>query len=712
MAPIFRPKLTESTLKNFSTKASAKDINKARANKVSVLIPIYGMTTELNELIDIVLRNFVNGDQLILCDDCSDTQDVTKLLKKYSQDPRVQTLVNPMNLGFTKTVNKMLKLRIKGNDVIILNSDTIPFGNFIETLSQAGYSSDKVASVTPISNSGSVASYPIFGRVSSHSNFNSEQFEGVVNRSVRLSPIEVISGVGFCLFMRNDALKQVNAFDESNFPRGYGEEVDWSLKLKSKGYIHLLDPNSYVHHSAGKSFTAEERQSNSESAEILLKNLYDEYTKVTELNLELKEKLELVFPVLDVKRLVHDNNTVSVPKVMILHSYGGGIETFIDNELGGCGYGDVLIEISSSGESFVIHYKGSDSSFYPNISNPEIKNMPSLCQVLKVLNPAILEVHSLASANSEEAIMQIEEFLLFATKKNKSKVELWQSRIYLHDYIALCPRTTATYPIQNFPFTTRCNIPTSSNDCDTCVIRHGASTTYSGFVGDYRQMYSRLVKRFDVAYTMSYSQQKQFSKIGIKTNVWPSKVRTGLGSSVLTSPLKDFKSSLINEPKSPKKSMVSGSSDSASESKLCEILFVGAISGSKGSQVIQGIHDSLSQYPVNIRTGLLGKLEEKGISIQSSVNSWFGEYEPNELGALMKLINPEIVFLPFVGLETYSILADELRVAAPTITIVGFDDSEALIERKRELSPIVFLDSSLREDARKLTLALLNLLPK
>jgi GT2 family glycosyltransferase len=67
-------------------------------------------------------------------------------------------IINYKNLGFIKTVN--LGINCVLGDVIILNSDTLVFSNWVYRM--LSYKKDNnVASITPLSNSASPFSFPI-----------------------------------------------------------------------------------------------------------------------------------------------------------------------------------------------------------------------------------------------------------------------------------------------------------------------------------------------------------------------------------------------------------------------------------------------------------------------------------------------------------------------------------------------------------------------
>jgi GT2 family glycosyltransferase len=65
--------------------------------------------------------------------------------------------------------------------------------------------------------------------------------------SERLHP-RVPTGNGFCLYVRRHVLDAVGAFDEQAFAGGCGEENDFCMRASRRGFVHLIDDATYVHH--------------------------------------------------------------------------------------------------------------------------------------------------------------------------------------------------------------------------------------------------------------------------------------------------------------------------------------------------------------------------------------------------------------------------------------------------------------------------------
>ena len=249
-------------------------------NNISVIIPIYNAYDDVKRCIDSVLMNSANNYNLILINDCSTDKRIEALMKKYGQDPNITCINNTHNLGFVSTVN--IGLKQSENDVIILNSDTIVTPRWMEKLTIAAYSNEKIATVTPFSNNAGAFSVPETGQenfIPSHLTLDS--MANIVEKVSNHEYMRVPTGNGFCMFIKRHAIEDVGYFDEKTFKRGYGEENDFCMRLKQKGWENIIDDSTYIFHNSGSSFQGERNALMIKHIQIL-KEKYPTY--VTEVN--------------------------------------------------------------------------------------------------------------------------------------------------------------------------------------------------------------------------------------------------------------------------------------------------------------------------------------------------------------------------------------------------------------------------------------------
>ena len=121
----------------------------------------------------------------------------------------------------------------------MLNSDTLVFTDWLARLRAAAYSDRAVGTVTPFSNSGSIASYPE-AQDAPLDPVGASAMHALAAATHDGTRADIPVGVGFCLYLRRDCLREVGTFDEAVFGDGYGEETDFCMRARAHGWSHRL----------------------------------------------------------------------------------------------------------------------------------------------------------------------------------------------------------------------------------------------------------------------------------------------------------------------------------------------------------------------------------------------------------------------------------------------------------------------------------------
>ena len=235
-----------------------EDISQNLENKVSIIVPIYNAYDDVKKCIESVLKYSTIDFELILINDKSTDVRIDKLLEYYQKNPNVNVINNSVNKGFVASIN--IGLKNSNHDVILLNSDTIASPNWIQKLTIAAFSNEKIATVTPFSNSAGVFSVPL----GNPNNLIPENLgiNGVSNIVEKVSNhvyLRVPTGNGFCMFIKRKAIDTIGYFDEKTFGRGYGEENDFCMRAIENDMLNIIDDSTFIFHNEGSSF-GEEKQ--------------------------------------------------------------------------------------------------------------------------------------------------------------------------------------------------------------------------------------------------------------------------------------------------------------------------------------------------------------------------------------------------------------------------------------------------------------------
>ena len=222
------------------------------ASPCTILIPVFNGLTTLLRCLDSVLRFVDASHMIVLADDCSTDAKVAITLNSLAlQHQQIRYLRREQNLGYLDNVNAALK-ELAG-DVVVLNSDTEVGPEFIERLQRAAYSREKIAAACPVSDNATLLTLTSCEWLAQ---FSTLQIQSAVAHVARATIPSLPTAVGFCMYLRHDAIDELGVFDRF-FAPGYGEEDDFSQRARAAGWELVAAPDVFVRHVGGVSFGRE-----------------------------------------------------------------------------------------------------------------------------------------------------------------------------------------------------------------------------------------------------------------------------------------------------------------------------------------------------------------------------------------------------------------------------------------------------------------------
>ena len=222
-------------------------------NKTSIIILSYNTYQLTKECIESI-RKFTPTDsyELIVVDNGSKDDSVAWL--RGQQDIRL--IANKENKGFPGGCNQGMEIAEAGNDILLLNSDTIVTPRWLENLQIALHSDERIGAVSCITNRCS----NLQQIDTSYKNFQELiDFAGKINHSNPALWEIRPRLVGFCYLIKSKVCQQVGYMDEV-FSPGNFEDDDYSLRITMAGYRLLLCLDTFIHHYGGASFTKHETE--------------------------------------------------------------------------------------------------------------------------------------------------------------------------------------------------------------------------------------------------------------------------------------------------------------------------------------------------------------------------------------------------------------------------------------------------------------------
>lgn len=180
------------------------------------------------------------------------------VVDNYSTDGTVEwlraqkdivTIANKENVGFPKGCNQGMEIA-SGDNILLLNNDTIVTENWLDNLIKALYSSEEIGAVGPVTNH---CSYYQAISVTYRTIEEMHEFARVFNQSNESAWEERLKLVGFCLLIKREVVERVGKLDE-RFSPGNFEDDDFSLRILKAGYKLVLCKDTFIHHFGSVSF--------------------------------------------------------------------------------------------------------------------------------------------------------------------------------------------------------------------------------------------------------------------------------------------------------------------------------------------------------------------------------------------------------------------------------------------------------------------------
>lgn len=220
-----------------------------------VVVPIWNAAEETIRCVESISRHTDLKTPFLFIDDCGDDRRSIETIHSFFGNNQRQVIIVDMevNHGFVGACN--LAFELTNGDVAVVNSDVVVGPEWFERLQTAAKSSSDIATASALTNSGTILSVP-------HRNSPVPRIEEgisvdeaatkIASSSQRLYP-RIPVAVGHCMYINRFALNVAGGFDTA-FGMGYGEEVDFSNRLRNLGLRHIAADDVFVFHKGSASF--------------------------------------------------------------------------------------------------------------------------------------------------------------------------------------------------------------------------------------------------------------------------------------------------------------------------------------------------------------------------------------------------------------------------------------------------------------------------
>jgi len=229
-------------------------------NKFLLVIPFYGNESYIENFIGWFASPKAAGDReliskVVVINDKPDSGALA-YIEERCLETGFKFISNDQNIGYLRSANLAYQLAVdSGDDLILLNSDTIPEPGFLVEMAQCFAEDSMLGVLSARSNNATICN--AYTEIINYDDSNYDVYkarlvDGLRHFLTRIAYVPVVTG--FCFAIRNKLLNNFSAFDEI-FNPGYEEENDYCLRVSQKGYRIGIANYSFVTHLEGMSFS-------------------------------------------------------------------------------------------------------------------------------------------------------------------------------------------------------------------------------------------------------------------------------------------------------------------------------------------------------------------------------------------------------------------------------------------------------------------------
>ena len=491
------------------------------------------------------------------------------------------------------------------HDVVLLNSDTeVPRG-WLTRLTAQAYAGKRIATVSPFSNNATICGYPDnqAGPIAyAHPLNEIDQTCRTVNAG---RFVDLPTTVGFCMYIRREALRQVGEFDAERFTLGYGEENDFCLRATALGWQHRLACDTFVYHQGSVSFGDQTDQLSQRAMQLILQR-YPSYLRDIGRHVGLDEAAPARFAV--TAGLFRRSGLPII--LMVVHELGGGVRRHIDG---------VMQRLEREARFLLLRAtdRGAELSI-PALPNHPVLTLPAervddMAAMLRSMNLSRVHIHHLIGMTMDVSALIRKLGVPFDTT--------------VHDYSAICPQINLL-PWRDSLY---CNEPDIAA-CNACI----ANRTTQGA----RDIISW---RADQAW-----QLRDAARVLCPSNDVLARLgRFGLDANAILAPHDPVEAAPWKLTITPP-----GRGKQTGRAGKFRIAVLGTLVDHKGGRTVASVAEMAD--PRTTQLHLIGDIDGAFSAAARNRIKLTGPYQDSELAGLIETVAPHLIWFPAVWPETFS----------------------------------------------------------
>ncbi len=593
-----------------------------------MVIPVHGGREVTLACIASVLASIAEPVRLVVVDDASQDHALARALDALSARGRIVLIRHSAQRGFPSAANAGLRAAAAARrDVVLLNSDTLVAPGWLQALRDAAYSAPDIGTVTPLSNSGSILSYPGPEGTNPVPDLAATRRMAVLARRANAGRVvDIPVGIGFCLFIRNDCLRATGRLRTDLFAQGYGEENDFCLRARHLGWRHVAAPGVFVAHLGGQSFGGAGAALRARNAAIL-NRLHPGYDALVAAYVA-ADPLAEARRRIDALRWREGRRHGAV--LLVTHDQGGGVERAIlarAASLRAEGMRPVVLRPARlpDGRIGALVGEPAASEPTPNLVFAIPDEFPALLRLLRAERIAHVELHHLLGHAPE--VLDIARLLRVPYE------------VHVHDYAWLCERVVLLGAGQRY-----CGEPDAAG-CAVCVADLGSLLDEPITPAALRARSARVLRAARRVVAPSADAATRIARHFPRTQ--PEVVPHEDDAALAAVPL------------------------SLRRALPCRVAVVGAIGIPKGYDVLLACARDAASRSLPLSFVVVGHTIDDGRLLETGRVFVTGPYAPDEAEALIRRQEAAIAFIPSIWPETWCFTLTEAWRAG--LRAVAFD---------------------------------------
>ena len=586
-----------------------------RARGTAIVVPVYADCVGSLACLESVLSARPRRVRVIVVDDATPEPALAAALDALAARRRISLIRHATNQGFPASANAGFAAA-GGRDVLLLNSDTLVGPDFVERLRNAAYSAADIATACPLSNDATILSYPAaVSRNPMPDLPETVRLAALAARANGTSTVPIPTPVGFCMFVRHDALAAGGGFRADIFGPGYGEENDFAMRARDAGWRHVAVPGVFVAHAGEASFGAM-APALRQRAQAILARLHPTYDALIAAHVA-ADPLAPARRRLDLARWRAARVRGGRAVLLVTHDHGGGVEKAVQARaaaLRRAGQRPILLRPTPPTRTGI--RLEDDGGAYPNLRFRLPDDLPALLRLLHAEHPDRMEIHHTLGHAPQS--LQLPHLLGIPHD------------VIVHDYAWFCPRIVLSDSSGRY-----CGEPDLAG-CVACVKTHG--------------------NRYDPSLSVAALRRHSATLLRGATEVT---VASADSATRLAGHFRGLRLAL----RAPDDDAAPVAIQALAASRPRHVAVIGAIGPEKGLDILCAVARDAARRDLPLRFTLVGHSTDDEALLATGKIFVTGEYRPDEAHALIHAQQADLAFLPSLVPETWCFTLTEAWAA-------------------------------------------------